>query len=90
MVPKVKTIAGVLIFLEDSGFDKKNKNAKRLYDRASEKGFAVLSVSTEIPFDFYFSDKSSLSTNEQIQKAFTEYDLPNENIFFFRHRSGRA
>lgn len=82
MIPRSKTITGVLIFLEDSGFDKKNKNAKQLYNQASEKGFAILSVSTEIPFDFYFSDKSSLSANTQIQKAFSEHDLPNKNIFF--------
>ncbi|WP_276388941.1 hypothetical protein [Eudoraea chungangensis] len=82
MLPEEKSLKGVLIFLEDSGFDQKNKNGKQLYKHASEKGFAVLSVSTEIPFDFYFSDQSSFSTTVQIQKAFSKYDLPNENIFF--------
>ncbi len=82
MLPEDKAIKGVLIFLEDSGYDKKNKNAKQVYNQASENGFAVLSVSTEIPFDFYFSKTSILSTHKLIQEAFTRHNLPNENIFF--------
>ena len=60
MLPKAKKINGVLIYLEDSGYDQKNKNSKQIYDQASDKGFAVLSISTEIPFDFYFSETSSV------------------------------
>ena len=40
MLPQNKTIRGVLIFLEDSGYDKKNKSSKQLYHQALEKGFA--------------------------------------------------
>jgi len=82
MLPEDKAVKGVLILLEDSGHDEKNKNSKQIYIQASEKGFAVLSVSTEIPFDFYFSDSSMLSTHSLIGEAFTKHDLPNENIFF--------
>lgn len=82
MLPETKTVRGVLILLEDSGFDKKNKSSKQLYGQASKKGYAVLSVSTEIPFDFYFSKSSMLSTHHLIQKAFTQNNLPNRNIFF--------
>jgi hypothetical protein len=82
MLPEDKAIEGVLIFLEDSGYDKKNKSAKEIYVQASEKGFAVLSVSTEIPFDFYFSRTSILSTHYLIRKSFADNGLPNENIFF--------
>ncbi|OJJ16966.1 hypothetical protein BKI52_30070 [marine bacterium AO1-C] len=82
MLPEDKGIKGVLILLEDSGFDKKNKSAKQLYKQASEKALAVLSVSTEIPFDFYFSKSSMLSTHKLIQKAFAKHNLPNENVFF--------
>ncbi len=82
MLPEDKTLEGVLIFLEDSGYDKKNKNSKQIYNQASEKGFAVLSVSTEIPFDFYFSKASILSTHNLIRQAFIKHNLPNENIFF--------
>ncbi|HAS45498.1 MAG TPA: hypothetical protein DCS93_33750 [Microscillaceae bacterium] len=82
MFPEDKAVKGVLILLEDSGYDKKNKSSKQLYRQASNKGFAVLSVSTEIPFDFYFSESSMLSTHQLIQKAFAKHRLPNENVFF--------
>jgi hypothetical protein len=82
MLPKKKEVKGVLIFLEDSGYDKKNKNSKQLYDQASKNGFAVLSVSTEIPFDFYFSKSSALSNHEIIERVFQNHKLPNRNIFF--------
>ncbi len=82
MIPENNRIKGVLIFLEDSGYDDKNKSAKQMYNQASEKGFAVLSVSSEIPLDFYFDETSLLSTHSLIQEAFTKHDLPNENIFF--------
>ncbi|WP_299275093.1 hypothetical protein [uncultured Psychroserpens sp.] len=82
MLPEHKTIIGTLIFLEDSGYDKKNMNAKLIYDQASEKGFAVLSVSTEIPFDFYFSKASMQSTHHHIREVFVKHKLPNKNVFF--------
>ncbi|CAL2075520.1 hypothetical protein [Tenacibaculum sp. 190524A05c] len=81
-LPKSKEINGTLIFFEDSGIDKKNISAKQLYKQANKKGFAVLSVSTEIPFDFYFSENSIRSAHEEIQKAFAKHKLPNKNIFF--------
>ncbi|WP_394751260.1 hypothetical protein [Spongiimicrobium salis] len=82
MLPENKEIRGVLIFLEDSQYDKKNRSAKQMYASASEEGFAVLSVSTEIPLDFYFSESSMIATHELIREVFTKYQLPNENIFF--------
>ena len=82
MLPEDKPTKGVLIFLEDSGYDKKNKSAKQLYTQASKRGFAVLSVSSEIPFDFYFAKSSMLATHQFIQKAFAKHKLPNKNIFF--------
>lgn len=81
-LPEGKKINGVLIFLEDSGYDKKNKNSKQLYRQASQNSFAVLSVSTEIPFDFYFSKKSAVSSHKIIKQVFEKYNLPNKNIFF--------
>ena len=82
MLPKKKDIKGVLIFLEDSGYDKKNKNSKQIYRVASQNSFAVLSVSTEIPFDFYFSKSSASSSHELIKQVFEKHNLPNNNIFF--------
>lgn len=82
MLPKRREIKGVLIFLEDSGYDKKNKNSKQIYSMASKNGYAVLSVSTEIPFDFYFLKNSALSSHQIINQVFEKYNLPNKNIFF--------
>jgi hypothetical protein len=82
MLPKNKEIKGVLIFLEDSKYDKKNRSSKQIYVQASEKDFAVLSVSSEIPLDFYFSKSSMISSHKLIQKVFDKYNLPNDNIYF--------
>ncbi len=82
MKPAKQPVQGVLVLLEDSGYDQKNKSSKQLYTLASENGFAVLTVSTEIPFDFYFTTASMQSTHELIRDAFHKHNLPNENIFF--------
>ncbi|KPM33477.1 Alpha/beta-hydrolase superfamily protein [Croceitalea dokdonensis DOKDO 023] len=82
MLPETNEIKGVLILLEDSKYDQKNRSAKQLYAQASGKGFAVLSVSTEVPVDFYFSNASMLLAHQLIKKVFETYDLPNQNIFF--------
>lgn len=82
MLPENIEIKGVLIFLEDSKYNKKNFSSKQMYSQASEKDFAVLSVSTEIPLDFYFSESSMISTQKLIQEVFDKHNLPNENIFF--------
>jgi hypothetical protein len=80
-VPKKEKIIGTLIFLEGSEFDKKNKSAKLIYKQANKNGFAVLSVSTEIPLDFYFTDNSSKTAHQIIETAFKEHNLPNNNVF---------
>lgn len=82
MLPENKEVVGVLILLEDSGYDEKNKSSSQLYSLASTRGFAVLSISSEIPFDFYFSESSLLSTYNIIQEVFVKHKLPNENVFF--------
>lgn len=80
-LPRAKTIKGVLIFLEDSGFDKKNKSARQMYNQANKKDFAVLSVSTTIPLDFFFNETSIMEAHQQIQDAFYMHNLPNKNVF---------
>ena len=82
LLPEGKKINGVIIFLEDSGYDKKNKSSKQLYKQASKNNLAVLSVSSEIPFDFYFFKKSVIETHKIIESVFKKYNLPNKNIFF--------
>ena len=81
-LPEQDSILGVLIFLEDSGYDEKNSNARLIYPQATEAGFAVLSVSSDLPFDFYFGDSSIRSTNQLIQQVFSDHNLPNQHIFF--------
>jgi len=80
-IPKETKINGILIFLEGSGFDEKNKSAKLIYQQANKNGFAVLSVSTEIPLDFYFTDNSSQIAHAIIEKTFKKYNLPNNKVF---------
>lgn len=82
-LPDQKDILGTIIFLEGSKFDAKNKSAKQIYKEANNARFAVLSVSTEIPLDFYFSEKSSLVVHEILESVFNEYNLPRNNIFLF-------
>ncbi|WP_027066654.1 hypothetical protein [Maribacter sp. Hel_I_7] len=76
-----KNISGVIIFLEDSGFENKNMSAKQIYSQANKAGFAVLSVSTEIPLDFFFSESSIIDAHKTIKNAFEKNNLPNKNIF---------
>lgn len=82
MLPKSKKVDGVLILLEDSGYDKMNNNSKQLYSHGLEQHFAIMSVSSEIPFDFYFSASSLEATHAIIAQVFEEYQLPNQNVFF--------
>jgi len=82
MLPRNKEIKGILIFLEDSKYDNKNRSSQQMYTQVSEKNFAVLSVSTEIPLDFYFSKSSMISTHKLIREVFYKHNLPNDNIFF--------
>lgn len=82
MLPENKAIKGVLIFLEDSEYNKKNYSSKQMYTQALKESFAVLSVSTEIPLDFYFSKSSMNVAHDLIKEAFNKHNLPNANIFF--------
>ncbi|SHJ54399.1 hypothetical protein SAMN04488007_0669 [Maribacter aquivivus] len=74
-------ISGVIIFFEGSEFDKKNMSAKQLYTQANKAGYAVLSVSTQIPLDFFFAENSILDAHETIERAFDKNSLPNNNVF---------
>lgn len=80
-IPKKDKIIGTIILLEGSEFDKKNKSSKLIYRQANKNGFAVLSVSTEIPLDFYFTDNSSQTSHEIIETAFKKHNLKNDNVF---------
>ena len=81
MLPEQGRVNGVLIFLEDSKYDQRNANAQQIYSEAIQKDFAVLSVSSEIPLDFFFSETSILDCHRKIKEVFSEFKLPNEHIF---------
>lgn len=75
-------IDGVLISFEDSRFDWQSNPARQIYQQAAAKNFAVLYISTGIPFDLYFSVKSLAYVDTVIKSIFTDYNLANKNIFF--------
>ncbi|MDB2606609.1 hypothetical protein N9Y48_02385 [Zobellia sp.] len=80
-LPEKGKINGIIIFFEDAKFDNKNNSAKQIYSQSNEEGYAVLSISTEIPLDFFFSDTSILDAHKTIEKAFKENKLSNKNVF---------
>ena len=41
-----------------------------------------MSVSSDVPFDFYFSNISMRNTHRLLEEAFQKYNLPNKNIFY--------
>lgn len=76
------SISGMIISLEDEKFDLKNNPKQQIYKEAILKNLAVLYVSTGIPVDFYFSDKSLSFIDTTILGVFAKYSIPNRNIFF--------
>jgi hypothetical protein len=75
-------IKGILLSFEDRKYDLNSNNAQQIYHEATDKNIAVLYVSTGIPIDLFFSDKSLSYVDTTIKSVFTKYHLPNKNIFF--------
>jgi hypothetical protein len=75
-------IRGVIISLEDRKFNLNDNPSQQIYLRAISKGFAVLYLSTGIPLDLFFSDKSFLYIDLLLKNLFVQYKIPNKNIFF--------
>ena len=78
----INNIDGVLISFEDRKFDLQGSSTQQIYHEAVAKQFAVLYVSTGVPFDLFFSTKSLVNADTAIKNVFTKYNLPNKNIFF--------
>ena len=74
-------IKGVIISLDDR---KPNlvDTSQLIYLYANAKGFAVLYISSGIPIDLYFFEKSLMQVDTLLVKLFKRYNLPNKNIFF--------
>jgi hypothetical protein len=79
---KASNINGVLISFEDKKFDLQDNRTQQIYHEATDKNIAVLYVSTGIPVDLFFSEKSFVYVDSTIKTVFAKYNLPNKNIFF--------
>ena len=77
-----KDIKAVIISLEDGKFDLKNNPSQQIYPQAIPNGFAVLYLSTGIPSDLYFSEKSLFYIDLLLNNLFIQYKIPNKNVFF--------
>ena len=77
-----KDIKGVIISLEDGRFDLKNNPSQQIYPQATSNGFAALYLSTGVPVDLYFSEKSLYYIDLLLKNLFIQYKIPNKNIFF--------
>jgi hypothetical protein len=77
-----KEIKGTLISFEDKKFDFEADESQQIYHEASAQNIAVLYVSTGIPIDLFFSEKSLYYVDTTIKTVFDRYRLPNRNIFF--------
>lgn len=75
-------ITGILVSLEDEKFDLRADSTQQIYSQANSKNLAVLYLSTGIPVDLYFSEKSLVCIDTLITNVFSKYNLPNKNIFF--------
>ena len=75
-------INGVLISFEDRKYDLKGNSNQQIYQEATAKNLAVLYVSTGIPVDLFFSDRSLTYVDTTIKSVFSKYHLSNKNLFF--------
>ena len=71
----------VLISFEDRKYDLNGNSTQQIYHEATVNNIVVLYVSTGIPVDLFFSDKSLNWVDTTLKTIFTEYRLPNKNIF---------
>jgi hypothetical protein len=75
-------IRGVIISLEDRKVNLNDNPSHQIYPQATSKGFAVLYISTGIPVDLYFSEKTLSYIDLLLKNLFNQYKIPNKNIFF--------
>lgn len=75
-------ITGTIISFEDEKVDLVNNPKQQISKEANLKNLAVLYISTGIPVDFYFSEKSLSFIDTTILSVFKKYKIPNKNIFF--------
>lgn len=78
---KKEPIKGVIISLDDR---KPNlaDTSQIIHHHANTNGFALLHVSSGIPIDLFFFEKSLVEVDTLLTRLFKQYSLPNKNIFF--------
>lgn len=76
------TISGTIISLEDEKYDLVKNPKQQIYKDANLNNLAVLYISSGIPVDFYFSEKTLSFIDTTILNVFKNYNIPNKNIFF--------
>jgi hypothetical protein len=76
-----ENLKGMIIALDEGKFDPKDSTLLTFYQFANSKGFALLHISSGIPFDLYFKEKSLTEANEVIKTVVNKYQIPNKNIF---------
>lgn len=75
-------IKGTIISLEDSKINLADSSSgAMLHKEATENGFAYLHISTGIPVDLFFTEKSLKFADSLLTKIFRENKLPDKNIF---------
>jgi hypothetical protein len=74
---------GTIITLEDDKMNLRDTvSANTFYKQANAAGFAYLHISTGIPVDLFFNEKSLQYVDATLIKIFNENKLPQKNIFF--------
>jgi len=76
-------LRGTIIDLEDFRLSARDTMQYQEFRNESlKRGFAVLTIATGTPIDWYFSDTSLNYVDAVMKDTFTKYHLPDKNIFF--------
>ena len=85
ITPETTTsVNGTIIILNDDRINLRNNDRPQeghIHREANASGYAALYVSTGIPMDLYFNLASLRYADSLIDAVFTQYHLPNKNIF---------
>jgi hypothetical protein len=77
-------VKGTVLVLNDDKINVRDTSRPQeglIHRQANAKGYAALYISTGIPVDLYFSEQSLVYVDSLIRTVFTQYRLPNKNIF---------
>lgn len=78
-----RPVTGTVVDLEDQRVSAANSVGNQEFgSEAMKKGFALLTISTGVPVDWYFSESSMQFVDSVMHDTFVKYQLPNKNIFF--------